>query len=58
MRVYGRIVPSRGSAGQQMVPKEPVGPVATFTPWNFPVTQIDASSALHWRRVARFYASS
>ena len=25
---------------QQMVLKEPVGPVAAFTPWNFPVNQI------------------
>ncbi len=38
-RVYGRIVPSRNLAGQQMVHKEPVGPVAAFTPWNFPINQ-------------------
>ena len=38
-RVYGRIVPSRNLAGQQMVLKEPVGPVAAFTPWNFPINQ-------------------
>ncbi|MEY4578071.1 MAG: hypothetical protein RL701_2774 [Pseudomonadota bacterium] len=39
-RVYGRIVPSRNLAAQQHVLKEPVGPVAAFTPWNFPVNQI------------------
>ena len=40
MRVYGRIVPSRNLAAQQLVLKEPVGPVAAFTPWNFPINQI------------------
>lgn len=40
MRVYGRLVPSRNPAAQQMVLKQPVGPVAAFTPWNFPVNQI------------------
>jgi len=39
-RVYGRIVPSRNIAVQQHVLKEPVGPVAAFTPWNFPINQI------------------
>jgi succinate-semialdehyde dehydrogenase/glutarate-semialdehyde dehydrogenase len=39
-RVYGRIVPSRNLAAQQLVMKEPLGPVAAFTPWNFPVNQI------------------
>lgn len=39
-RVYGRIVPSRNLDAQQLVLKQPVGPVAAFTPWNFPVNQI------------------
>ncbi len=40
-RVYGRLVPSRGSpALRQMVVKDPVGPVAAFTPWNFPINQV------------------
>ncbi|MBU1358040.1 MAG: NAD-dependent succinate-semialdehyde dehydrogenase [Gammaproteobacteria bacterium] len=39
-RVYGRIVPSRNLSAQQLVMKEPIGPVAAFTPWNFPVNQI------------------
>ena len=40
IRIYGRIVPSRNLAAQQLVIKEAVGPVAAFTPWNFPVNQI------------------
>lgn len=40
LRVYGRIIPARNTAAQQMVLKEPVGPVAAFTPWNFPVNQV------------------
>ncbi|SAK67305.1 succinate-semialdehyde dehydrogenase (NAD(P)(+)) [Caballeronia calidae] len=39
-RVYGRIVPPRNINAQQTVVKEPVGPVAAFTPWNFPVNQV------------------
>ena len=39
-RVDGRIVPPRNPANQQMVIKEPVGPVAAFTPWNFPINQV------------------
>ncbi|MBS0609969.1 MAG: aldehyde dehydrogenase family protein, partial [Proteobacteria bacterium] len=37
MRVYGRIVPSRNLAVRQLVVKDPVGVVAAFTPWNFPI---------------------
>ena len=40
MRVYGRIVPARNPQAQQLVLKEPVGPVAAFTPWNFPINQV------------------
>lgn len=40
-RVYGRIVPSRVNiAMRQLVLKDPVGPVAAFTPWNFPINQV------------------
>ena len=35
-RAYGRIIPSRIPGARQMVVREPVGPVAAFTPWNFP----------------------
>jgi len=38
-RSYGRIIPSRSAAISQFVVKEPVGPVAAFTPWNFPINQ-------------------
>ena len=38
-RAYGRIVP--GASGTRlMVLQEPVGPVAAFTPWNFPATTV------------------
>lgn len=39
-RIYGRVVPSRSVSAQQLVFKEPVGPVAAFTPWNFPIGQL------------------
>jgi len=35
-RVYGRIVPSKTGSDQIFVYQEPIGPVATFAPWNFP----------------------
>jgi succinate-semialdehyde dehydrogenase/glutarate-semialdehyde dehydrogenase len=35
-RSYGRIVPGRGKV-RQLVVQEPIGVVAAFTPWNFPV---------------------
>jgi succinate-semialdehyde dehydrogenase/glutarate-semialdehyde dehydrogenase len=38
-RAYGRIIPARADGVQQHVVKEPVGPVAAFTPWNFPINQ-------------------
>ena len=40
MRAYGRIVPSRNLAVRQLVVKDPVGVVAAFTPWNFPINQV------------------
>src|SRR4051812_26742934 len=36
-RSYGRIVPGRAKGTRQLVVQEPVGIVAAFTPWNFPV---------------------
>src|ERR1700686_5041199 len=36
-RSYGRIVPGRGKGIRQLVIQEPIGVVAAFTPWNFPV---------------------
>jgi succinate-semialdehyde dehydrogenase / glutarate-semialdehyde dehydrogenase len=39
-RTYGRVVPARTEGVYQLVIKEPVGPVAAFTPWNFPINQV------------------
>jgi succinate-semialdehyde dehydrogenase/glutarate-semialdehyde dehydrogenase len=36
-RSYGRIVPGRGKGVRQLVVQDPIGIVAAFTPWNFPV---------------------
>jgi succinate-semialdehyde dehydrogenase/glutarate-semialdehyde dehydrogenase len=38
-RAYGRVIPARAEGIYQLVVKEPVGPVAAFTPWNFPINQ-------------------
>jgi succinate-semialdehyde dehydrogenase/glutarate-semialdehyde dehydrogenase len=37
-RTYGRVIPGRTQAVRQLMIQEPVGPVAAFTPWNFPAT--------------------
>jgi succinate-semialdehyde dehydrogenase / glutarate-semialdehyde dehydrogenase len=39
-RTYGRLIPARLPGVYQMAIKEPVGPVAAFTPWNFPINQV------------------
>jgi succinate-semialdehyde dehydrogenase/glutarate-semialdehyde dehydrogenase len=39
-RAYGRAIPARGLGVSQVAVKEPVGPVAAFTPWNFPINQV------------------
>src|ERR1700735_483051 len=39
-RPYGRVLPARAEGVYQLVVKEPVGPVAAFTPWNFPINQV------------------
>ncbi len=39
-RAYGRVVPARAEGIYQLVIREPVGPVAAFTPWNFPINQV------------------
>ena len=38
-RAYGRTIPARANGVYQLEIKEPVGPVAAFTPWNFPINQ-------------------
>jgi succinate-semialdehyde dehydrogenase / glutarate-semialdehyde dehydrogenase len=39
-RAYGRVIPSRAPNVFQTVVREPVGPVAAFAPWNFPINQV------------------
>ena len=58
-RTYGRVIPARAEGVYQLVVKEPVGPVAAFSPWNFPVNQAVrkvsaalAKSAQRWRQDA------
>ena len=36
-RAYGRVLPQRVAGMRMTVVKEPVGPVAGFAPWNFPL---------------------
>src|SRR5688572_17963058 len=36
-RAYGRVLPQRVTGMRMTVVKEPVGPVAAFAPWNFPL---------------------
>ena len=38
-RAYGRVIPARADGVLQIAVREPVGPVACFTPWNFPINQ-------------------
>ncbi|HEY1545559.1 MAG TPA: NAD-dependent succinate-semialdehyde dehydrogenase [Xanthobacteraceae bacterium] len=38
-RAYGRTIPARADGVYQFEIKEPVGVVAAFTPWNFPINQ-------------------
>jgi succinate-semialdehyde dehydrogenase / glutarate-semialdehyde dehydrogenase len=37
-RTYGRVIPARSEGVYQLTLKEPVGPVAAFSPWNFPIS--------------------
>src|SRR5579871_3485639 len=39
-RTYGRLIPARAPGVYQMAIKDPVGPVAAFTPWSFPINQV------------------
>lgn len=39
-RTYGQVIPSRADNVLQHTIKLPVGPVAAFTPWNFPINQV------------------
>lgn len=37
-RIYGRVVDSASASMRYRVQHEPIGPVAAFTPWNFPIS--------------------
>jgi succinate-semialdehyde dehydrogenase/glutarate-semialdehyde dehydrogenase len=39
-RTSGQVIPARANNIRQMTVKEPLGPVAAFTPWNFPINQV------------------
>ncbi|HWU65357.1 MAG TPA: NAD-dependent succinate-semialdehyde dehydrogenase [Ensifer sp.] len=39
-RTYGQVIPARATDVLQITVKVPVGPVAAFTPWNFPINQV------------------
>lgn len=44
-RLYGRIIPPRAANITQSASHDPVGVVAAFTPWNFPVNQLARKAA-------------
>jgi succinate-semialdehyde dehydrogenase/glutarate-semialdehyde dehydrogenase len=39
-RADGWIIPARIGGVRQLALREPIGPVAAFTPWNFPINQV------------------
>ena len=45
-RAYGRVIPARAEGVMQLSLREPVGPVAAFTPWNFPINQANRKIAI------------
>jgi succinate-semialdehyde dehydrogenase/glutarate-semialdehyde dehydrogenase len=45
-RTYGRVIPARAEGIYQMSLREPVGPVAAFAPWNFPINQANRKTAI------------
>ena len=45
-RTYGRVIPARAEGVMQLSLREPVGPVAAFTPWNFPINQANRKMAI------------
>lgn len=40
VRTYGQVIPARQAQVMQYTLRTPVGPVAAFTPWNFPIGQL------------------
>lgn len=39
-RTYGRVIPARDPASMVVTTRNPIGPVALFSPWNFPINQL------------------
>ena len=37
-RAYGRVIPSKQPGVRHLTLRQPIGPVAAFSPWNFPTT--------------------
>lgn len=40
LRAYGRVIPARNGSALQATVRQPVGVVALFSPWNFPINQL------------------
>src|SRR5699024_60525 len=43
-RVYGELIPASTTNKRLYVIKQPVGPVAAITPWNFPISMLTSRS--------------
>jgi succinate-semialdehyde dehydrogenase/glutarate-semialdehyde dehydrogenase len=54
-RAYGRVLPQRVSGVRMTVVKEPVGPVAAFAPWNFPLQSGTQARCRAGRRLQRHH---
>ncbi len=52
VRTYGRVIPSAPGI-RHIVHHQPIGPVAAFSPWNFPMSQPRAKSRGHSPPAAR-----
>ncbi|WP_217586526.1 NAD-dependent succinate-semialdehyde dehydrogenase [Lentibacillus saliphilus] len=44
-RIYGKTIPANSPAKRIIVSRQPVGPVAAITPWNFPVAMMARKAA-------------
>ena len=53
LRMYGRVIPSEEGM-RHTVLRQPIGPVAAFSPWNFPMSR----RAGRWRALCRSGAPS
>ncbi len=51
-RIDGRVVPSNRRGVQQLVKKQAIGPVAAFTPWNFPAITPARKLLQRWPQAA------